>query len=199
MGVASDSRGNIWVSNSDFLDVPCPPEDPEFGAGTHPSVVLFPRQRGGPAREGMVFTGGGLTIPWGNAVDGNDTLWVANFDLPFSVTPGADNPIVTNRVSHFCGVDTSKCPPTRQSVGQAISPDVDGYASKALERNTGVSIDPSGNVWLANNWTLEIDILNPGGNSIAVLIGAAAPIRTPLIGPPESFDQPRHRRRPLRH
>jgi hypothetical protein len=181
------------VSNSDFLDVPCPPENPEFGAGEAPSVALFPRQRGGLAESGQIFTGGGLTIPWGNAVDGNDTLWVANFDLPFSLAPGADNPIVTNRVSHFCGVDTSQCPPTRQTVGQAISPDGVGYASEALTRNTGVSIDPSGNVWLANNWKLEIEVVNPGGNSIAVLIGAAAPIRTPLIGPPKSFDQRRPR------
>jgi hypothetical protein len=197
MGVASDSRGNIWVSNSDFLDVPCPPEPPEFGSGKDPSVALFRRQPGGPALSGTTFTGGGITIPWGNAVDGNDTVWVANFDLPFSIVPGAENPIVTNRVSHFCGVDTSKCPPTKQTVGQAISPDVTGYASRALARNTGVSIDPSGNVWLANNWTLDIEVINPGGNSIAVLIGAAAPIKTPLIGPPQSFDRRPHRwRRP---
>ena len=196
MGVASDSRGNIWVSNSDFLDVPCPPEPPEFGPGSHPSVALFPRQRGGPAERGQIFTGGGITIPWGNAVDGNDTLWVANFDLPFTVVPGAENPIVTNRVSHFCGVDTSKCPPTKQTVGQAISPDVTGYASKALARNTGVSIDQSGNVWLANNWKLDVEIVNPGGNSIAVLIGAAAPVETPLIGPPRSFDRWRDRWQP---
>ena len=57
--------------------------------------------------------------------------------------------------------------------------------------NTGVAIDPSGNVWLTNNWKPTPLINNPGGNSIAVLIGAAAPIRTPLIGTPESFERPR--------
>ena len=25
------------------------------------------------------FTGGGITLPWGIAVDGNDTVWVFNF------------------------------------------------------------------------------------------------------------------------
>ena len=199
MGVASDSQGNIWVSNSDYMDVPCPPTEPEWGSGTHPSIALFRRQPDGPALSGTTFMGGGLTIPWGNAVDGNETLWVANFSFPFTLAPGSNDRIGPNRLSHFCGVDTGKCPPTKQAVGHPISPDVTGYTSKALARNTGVSIDPSGNVWLANNWTLRINVFNPGGISIAVLIGAAAPIKTPLIGPPRSFDQRRHRWRLHRH
>lgn len=32
-------------------------------------------------------------------------------------------------------------------------------------------------------------INNPGGNSIAVLVGVAAPLKTPLIGTPRSFDR----------
>jgi hypothetical protein len=62
-----------------------------------------------------------------------------------------------------------------------------GYTSDALIRNTGIAIDPSGNVWLANDWKNVPLINNPGGNSIAVLVSAAAPLRTPLIGPPKSF------------
>jgi hypothetical protein len=74
-------------------------------------------------------------------------------------------------------------------VGAAISPDGTGYISDALVRNTGLSIDPSGNVWLINNWK-QIPIQgNPGGNSVAVMVGAAAPVKTPLIGTPESFDE----------
>jgi hypothetical protein len=171
------------------MDVPCPPQEPEWGSGENPSVALFRRHPGGPALSGTTFTGGGITIPWGNAVDGNDTLWVANFSFPFTLIPGSNDPIGPNRLSHFCGVDTAKCPPTKQTVGQAISPDGTGYVSEALARNTGVSIDPSGNVWLANNWTLRIDVLNPGGNSIAVLVGAAAPVKTPLIGTPRPFER----------
>jgi hypothetical protein len=113
----------------------------------------------------------------------------ASWPFPFTLIPGSNDPIGPNQLSHFCGVDTAKCPPTKQTVGQAISPDSTGYTCEALARNTGVSIDPSGNVWLANNWTLRIDVLNPGGNSIAVLIGAAASVETPLIGPPRPFDQ----------
>jgi hypothetical protein len=128
-------------------------------------------------------------MPWGITVDGNDTVWVANF----GTTPGFNDPDnlepseLLSRVSHFCGVDTSKCPPTKQGVGMPISPD-SGYTSNALIRNTGVVIDPSGNVWLTNNWK-DIPLkINPGGNSIAVMVGAAGPVKTPLIGPPKSFD-----------
>ena len=78
-----------------------------------------------------------------------------------SVQPAASDPDwpAPNRVSHFCGVDTSKCPPTKRGVGKAISPDGTGYTSDALVRNTAVAIDPSGNVWLANNWK-RFPILN---------------------------------------
>jgi hypothetical protein len=191
MGIASDSRGNIWVANSDFMDVPCPPDVPDLGAGTDPSIALFLRHRDRQPHGDSPFGGGGLTVPWGIAIDGNDTVWVANFGFPFDLGDPADTSAweQPNRVSHFCGVETSKCPSTKQRVGRPISPDGTGYTSDALIRNTGIAIDPSGNVWLTNNWK-EIPLLeNPGGNSIAVLVGAAAPVRTPLIGTPRSFDR----------
>jgi hypothetical protein len=190
MGIASDSRGNVWVANSDFMDVPCPPDVPDLGPATAPSIALF---EGLEPHAGSPFSGGGLTIPWGVAIDGNDTVWVANFGFPFDLADPVSTPPPPgerNRVSHFCGVDEGRCPPTRQEVGQAISPDGTGYASDALIRNTGIAIDPSGNVWLVNNWKDVPLINNPGGNSIVVLIGAAAPVRTPVIGPPRSFSKP---------
>jgi hypothetical protein len=196
MGIAADSRGNIWVANSDFMDVPCPPDVPDLGPGTDPSIALFLSDSERRPHPDSPFTGGGLTVPWGIAVDGNDTVWVANFDFPFDLAHPENIPPdgPPNRVSHFCGVDTSKCPPSKQEVGQAISPDGTGYTSDALARNTGISIDPSGNVWLANNWKKVPVVTNPGGNSIAVLIGAAAPLRTPLIGTPQSFEDRRSAR-----
>jgi len=46
-------------------------------------------------------------------------------------------------------------------------------------------------VWLANNWKRFpiVNVVNPGGNSLAVMVGAAAPVKTPLIGTPRSFDR----------
>jgi hypothetical protein len=112
MGNASDSRGNIWVANSDFMDVPCPPSPtPNLASATAPSIALFLRHPGRKPHVGAAFTGGGLTVPWGIAVDGNDTVWVANFGFPFTPTDFNLPWPAPNRVSHFCGVDTSKCPP----------------------------------------------------------------------------------------
>ena len=56
-------------------------------------------------------------------------------------------------------------------------------------RLPAVAIEPSGNVWLANNWK-EVPIqTNPGGNAIVVMVGAAGPLKAPLIGTPRSFER----------
>ncbi|MBW2149874.1 MAG: hypothetical protein JRI22_23030 [Deltaproteobacteria bacterium] len=178
MGIASDSQGNMWVSNSGALDPPC-------GENT---VVAFIEWLSGIAHDapvpgasasmimpdgtpstGSPYTGGGLYMPWGIAVDGNDNVFVANFN--------------GQRLSHLCGADPSNCPPGI-GTGDPISPDA-GYVFDGLVRNTGVQIDPSGNVWLANNWEIVPFPANPGGHQMVVFIGLAAPVKTPLIGPPE--------------
>lgn len=186
MGISGDSKGNMWVSNSNSVKVPCvDPLDPQDGQ-LLPSVALY-RADGSPP---TLHVGGGLTIPWGNAIDGNDTLWVFNFgqqptNLIDENTEWPDTPL-----SHFCGMDESKCP-FDVHTGDPISPE-DGYVSDALDRVTGGQIDPSGNVWLLNNWkkTGPYDLVyetNPGGNSFVIVPGAAAPVMTPLIGPPRTF------------
>jgi hypothetical protein len=57
---------------------------------------------------------------------------------------------------------------------------------------TDVSIDPAGNVWVANNWnSLEgAAFPNPpgrlstwgGGSGFTVIYGAASPVQSPRIG-----------------
>ena len=77
IGNAVDSKGNIWVSNSDWLDTPCPTRT-MLGTATNPSVTMFDAKDRKP-HPGSPFTGGGITLPWGIAVDGDDTVWVFNF------------------------------------------------------------------------------------------------------------------------
>lgn len=180
IGNAADSKGNIWVSNSDWLDTPCPTHT-MLGTATNPSVTMFHAKDRTPY-PGSPFTGGGITLPWGIAVDGDDTVWVFNFG---AVKVGTSTTTPTG-ISRFCGVDTKKCPPGMR-VGDPISPDT-GYRSDSLQRITGGQIDPSGNVWLTNNWKIDSDgLVNPGGNAVVIAIGAAAPVKTPLIGPPVPF------------
>ncbi len=46
----------------------------------------------------------------------------------------------------------------------------------------------SGNLWVTNNWKIDANpFQNPGGNAVVILIGAAAPLKTPQIGPPVPF------------
>ena len=87
MGIASDSLGNQWVANSGIITAPCDgnsvPDlieilvltlDPGF-TGANASVTMI-NPDGTPVGP---FTGGGLLIPWGIAIDGNNNVWVANF------------------------------------------------------------------------------------------------------------------------
>jgi hypothetical protein len=92
----------MWVANSATVGVPCP------SGGLKPTgqgSVTFIASNGVPRPK--PFTGGGLTIPWGIAVDGNDNVWVANFG--------------GKRVSELCGVRPANCPPGNRT-GQPVSP-----------------------------------------------------------------------------
>ncbi|MGH3182412.1 MAG: hypothetical protein ACRDOE_10985, partial [Streptosporangiaceae bacterium] len=73
LGIAADTQGNMWVANSALVAIPCP------SGGLHRTgqgSVTFISSNGARTEQ---FTGGGLTAPWGIAVDGNDNVWVANF------------------------------------------------------------------------------------------------------------------------
>jgi hypothetical protein len=184
VGNAADSEGNIWVSNSDWLDNPCPGRPENLGTATDPSVGLFQARNHQPYPHSP-FRGGGITIPWGIAVDGDDTAWVFNFGVVPPIPPGQTTDIPTG-ISRFCGINTKKCPKGMHT-GDPISPDT-GYRSTSIDRITGGQFDPSGNIWLMNNWKLVPNpVVSPGGNSIVIVVGAAAPIKTPLIGPPVPF------------
>ena len=112
-------------------------------------------------------------------MDGADNVWVANF--------------AGQRLMQLCGVKEEGCLPGA-STGDPVSPG-EGYFSDALQRVTAVEIDPSGNVWATNNWVLEgfTNRTNPGGHQVVVFIGLAAPLKTPVIGPPEQ-PRPTHKK-----
>jgi hypothetical protein len=121
---------------------------------------------------------------------GDDQLWVFNFNEhleadsdKFQYPPTA--------LSRFCGA--GKCPRGKR-LGKPISPDKTGYATDTLDRVTGGAIGPSGAIVILNNWKKQgprplYYNTSPGGNSFVIVPGAAAPIKTPLIGPPRSFGE----------
>jgi sugar lactone lactonase YvrE len=172
MGVVADENGYVWVSNSRWVVAPCP------GVRTAKEVSQSEPQGGGNVTlikpdgtpVARPISSGGLRNPWGLTVDGDDHVWVANFG--------------GRRLTELCGSDTSTCPPGKRRIGAAISPR-SGYAFDGLVRNTGVAVDPSGNVWLANNWKNVPIQTNPGGYQIVAYLGLGAPTRSPQIGPPQ--------------
>ncbi|MQA75026.1 MAG: hypothetical protein GEU88_11900 [Solirubrobacterales bacterium] len=166
MGIAVDSRGYMWVANSGVIDLPCPDASPSLSTRGGSLTLIGPD---GVPESPTAFEGGGLTIPWGITVDGDDHVWVANFGK--------------RRVSEFCGKRPRTCPPGTDT-GDPISPDGSGYGFEGLVRNTGLAVDPSGNVWVANNWLTIPVQSNPGGRQIVAFVGIAAPLETPVIGPP---------------
>lgn len=167
MGIAVDSLDNAWVSNSGAIAAPCYfRKTLNIPDKADASVSMI-------TPDGTVskaYTNGGVFLPWGIAVDGDDNVWVANFG--------------GFRVGHLCGARPENCPPGVKT-GESIAPKKTGYAFDGLVRVTAVQIDASGNVWLTNNWLTYPYQTNPGGKTMAVMVGMAAPVKTPQVGPPQ--------------
>ena len=176
MGIASDSQGNIWVANSGVVTLPC------GGYNTAQDLIEFiigiaENEPATGASVTMISQGGtmattyngGVYMPWGISVDGDDNVFVANFN--------------GKRLSHIAGANLSSLPPGFNT-GDPIAPN-GGYAFDGFVRSTGAQVDPSGNVWVTNNWDMVPDQTNPGGHHLVVFIGLASPVKTPLIGAPK--------------
>jgi hypothetical protein len=90
LGVAVDSLGNVWVANSGLVPLPCAPPSSvpaaQLVSRTTPSVTEI--SPSGDTFTLSNFTGGGLTVPWGIAVDGND-----NISSPISAASGCPSSV----------------------------------------------------------------------------------------------------------
>ena len=101
-------------------------------------------------------TGGGLAGPQGIAVDGAGTVWVAN------------SRTLAGGLSEFSGAASS-------APGTALSPAGGFGADAGMVQPFGVAIDAAGNVWVSNFSSVTVN----------EFVGMAAPVRTPLNGPPQ--------------
>jgi hypothetical protein len=192
--IAIDRRGNAWVNNG-ALDASKPGSLTKIspdGRPTGPFEVSGMRSPQGMAidsagnlwiasladsnvtwlgPDGEVkgqFRAPSIEGAWGVAIDGDDNVWVASF--------------VGQKVTQLCGRIASNCPPGANT-GDPISPSLRGFTNGGLQHITAVQVDQSGNVWAANNWA-NIDP-TVGGDGLVEFIGAAPPVKTPMIGPPE--------------
>ena len=183
-GLSIDSLGNIWVAS-----------------GGEDAVCLLDSE----GNEINKFRGGGVNGPWGTTIDGDDNVWVANFG---QMLPGAD--YTTGGISKLKGANSST-PPFGFRTGDAISPSPHGYTLPSggspvllangeplygfgkepsyspLMRQTNISIDQAGNLWVCNNWKPDFDTDvsaesgNPGGDGIVIFVGLAKPPAKPEV------------------
>ena len=141
LGLSIDSQNNAWTAN--FFGSTVTEIAPD---GTVAGVYTLPKG----------------TLPWSQAVDGSDRVWVAGFARP--------------AVWLLCGASTGACPPG-SATGTALSPRL-GFQSKAFQHFTSIQIDQAGNVWLSNNWSQLVPPV--GGIGVAQIVGAATPVCAPL-------------------
>ena len=157
-GLNIDSGGNVWVTNrfgsgllgmAHMIDMAVHLKAKGVTSASDYLTTIMSEQRGGSGSvtllrpdgtqfPGSPFTAGGLPGPWAVVVDGNDNVWVSNFN-------SASSPI-----TQLCGVKTENCPPGFKT-GDQIAPK-DGYVGGGLQMQTDLAIDPAGNVWVMNNW-----------------------------------------------
>jgi streptogramin lyase len=199
-GMNVDSQGNVWVANRFGNGVRGLEKLAQIGIllALHDNYdkrmaeIMF-AQKGGPdggsvtlfKPDGTQFTGSpfngeSLSGPWAVVVSGDDTVWVSNF----TGAAGA------GRIAHLCGVKTENCPPGMKT-GDPISPP-GGYQGGGLQMQTDLSISPTGDVWVIDNWENYPSCFpgqpeglstRCGGQGVTVFHGMAKPVRTPQIGP----------------
>ncbi len=189
-GVALDSKGNVWVTSLMSPDFPLPKIPAgvsimqqfamilealkkNIEAGKTTGVVSMIRPDGTQiAPEG--FDGGGIVnAPWGIVVDGNDDVFAASG--------------LGRGIAMMAGVGT-----TGHAPGTKPGDLIHYFQSGTLQIPTIGSIDPAGNLWVANNWNSveAATAANPisststwgGGSGFTVFYGVAAPVKTPLLG-----------------
>lgn len=189
--LALDSKENVWVANNMDLKMPLPKFPAtasimeQFKIVTDAAVKYIMTPPGHitgqvnmirpdgtqPAPQG--FTGPGASFPWGLNVDGNDDVWVGN---------------MWGRSAALLAGDNTKGHPPGTKAGDLIHI----FQSGSIQMITDVSIDPAGNVWVANNWNSLKGAAEPnppepvstwgGGSGFTVIYGVAAPVKPPRMG-----------------
>ena len=148
---AIDNNGNAWVAVQ----------------ATTSQIYVVPPNGKTPAILTNASTGAELTSTFGAAVDGNGNVWFANRCGNYG---GCGNTAGENTLIEINGATrTAISPPTNYSPEAQYPATAKGF-TPILYGSLNLAIDPSGNVWVTN-YT---------GNSVAEIVGAAAPVVTPL-------------------
>jgi hypothetical protein len=105
------------------------------------------------------YAGGGIDHPQGIAIDAAGNVWIASYRSP----PG-----LSSALTELAGAKNAAAP------GTVLSPAAGLGLDAGLIEPFAIAVDASGNLWISNF----------GTSTLTEFIGLAAPVRTPLIGPP---------------
>jgi len=171
-GIAIDKNNGVWISDAN-----------DTGAGTSVgfnglTYLTAPTSAAGTIPSSAWIVNGSFTptssptlgqdlrqTSW-LEVDGNNNVWAANYEFgtlgEAKVVTSGSAPVIT-----FLDPQTTT-----------------GYFH-TISNGASMAIDPSGNVWVANNGSGGTYTGSNGatiyiGNSLTVVVGAAAPVLTPL-------------------
>jgi hypothetical protein len=155
---AVDSASNAWIPiQTTASQIGSATLEPGLDKVSTTGTVISYFSGTGTNTATKIFTGANFYQAFGAAVDGNGNIWVTNRFNPGlggnSAAPGNSTLIKLNG-----------------STGAAISPSTNYTYGGILNDPLNLAIDPSGDIWVTNF----------GGSELVEVIGAAAPVVTPL-------------------
>ena len=143
-GFAIDASGNLWIADGNLVISALSEYTPSTAT---PPVA-------GTWSSASPIYGGGLSWPWGVAIDGAGNIWLSNSYNSYAA------------ISEF------------SASGAAISPQGGYIVPGAQGAPIGIGIDGAGNVWVANS---NSTVYGHAGGSVSEYVGAATPVVTPVV------------------